>query len=538
MQTGAEIIVEILKKQGTTVVFGYPGATNAPLYEALSQSGIRHILTRGEQAAAHAASGYARVGGRPGVCLATSGPGATNLITGIATAYMDSVPLVAITGQVPTEKIGQDVFQEADITGATAPFCKHNYLVKEVGQLARVMKEAFYIASTGRPGPVVVDVPVDVQLAQEAYDGNTIVDIKGYKPTYVGNGGQIKKAAAAIAVCERPVILAGGGVLRSSAQEALVMLAEKINAPVVTTLMGITSIPTKHPLHFGMVGSHGFPLANQTLRQADLLILAGARAADRAVSFASKELQKNVIHIDIDPAEIGKILATPIPIVGDVKQVITQLIDKTKPRQDTGWLPLLQGRRRKEAPESANQAFVNPEYALSLLSRLCPADAIVSTEVGQNQIWTARCWEFQRGTSFLTSGGLGTMGYGLPAAVGAKITAQNRMVVAVEGDGSFQMSLPELATIAANHLDIKILLLKNGRLGMVNELQRQKGYHQFSVTLDGSPDFCKLAAAYGISSESVSGNSGLEAAYGRMLRAKEAYLLELVVEPDQPTIGG
>ena len=534
--TGADLIVDILKEHGVDVVFGYPGAANAPLYEALSKSGLRHVLTRGEQAAAHAANGYARVTKQVGVCFATSGPGATNLITGIANAYMDSIPIVAITGQVPTDQIGRDVFQEVDITGATAPFCKHNYLVSRADDLEEVLYNAFFIASTGRPGPVLIDIPIDIQMAQVEKSESYTVDIRGYKPTVKGNGLQIKRAISAMEKAKRPVILAGGGVALAAATEQLLSLAQKMHSPVVSTLMGVGAMPTEHPLYCGMVGSHGFPSANYALKNADLIMFMGARAADRAVNFAGRKTGSTVIHIDVDPAEIGKILDADIPIVGDLKHVLEEMCSREiHPCDSQQWLALLDEKKTNMQLTPSSGSFINPKYALRTLSELCEDDTIVVTEVGQNQIWTARCWNFRENGTFLTSGGLGTMGYGLPAAVGAKIGAPGRRVIAVEGDGSFQMSLTELATIVANRLDIKMVLLRNDRLGMVNELQKKKGYQQFGVYLDGSPDFCKLAEAYGIKSAYCSDSQGLAGAFEAMLAYEGPYLLVLEVDPEELT---
>ncbi|MDD3663296.1 MAG: biosynthetic-type acetolactate synthase large subunit, partial [Candidatus Pacebacteria bacterium] len=428
--TGAQVLVDILEKEGVTRIFGYPGATICSFYDALADSKIKHILTRHEQGAAHAASGYARATGNIGVCAATSGPGATNLITGIATAYMDSIPLIAITGQVQSDMIGRDVFQEADITGASAPFCKHNYLVKDVKELPRIMKEAFHIARTGRPGPVLIDVPIDIQNDTLEYEYPEIVDIKGYKPTYKGNFMQIKKIAGQIASSKAPVICAGGGILNASAKDELEDMAVKLNIPVVTTLMGIGAIDTKSPYYLGMLGMHGSPVANYAVNHADLIIVMGARIADRAMAAARKLAAKaKIIHIDIDPAEIGKNVEAFIPVVGDVKNIINDLMTIAQKGNNEEWNGNIQNRLKeyqlkKEsmiAEASRDESIhVRPWYFLYRLSEKIGDDTIITTEVGQNQIWAANNLKIGKSGRFITSGGMGTMGYGLPSAVGAK----------------------------------------------------------------------------------------------------------------------
>ncbi|NLY42805.1 MAG: biosynthetic-type acetolactate synthase large subunit [Clostridiaceae bacterium] len=542
--TGAQVLVKALEDHGVTTIFGYPGAANAPIYDVLAGSKIRHILTRHEQGAAHAASGYARATGEVGVCMATSGPGATNLITGIATAYMDSIPIIAITGQVSTEVIGRDVFQEVDITGATAPFCKHNYLVKNSKDLSRIIHEAFHIASTGRPGPVLIDMPIDIQLGEAEYDEHKEPDIRGYKPTYKGHALQLKRIAEAIAQSSRPVICAGGGVISSAASDELLELVEKVGIPVTSTLMGIGSIPGDHPLFLGMLGSHGVSTANQAVNKADLLIIMGARAADRATGNTDKfAKQAKIIHIDIDPAEIGKNLGTHIPIVGDIKIVLQQLKKYLVSDYKKEWVDTVTEWKNKQLLKNADSinaddgAYVNPKYVLSVLSDLTKGDAILTTEVGQNQIWAANHYRTIYPGSFITSGGLGTMGYGLPAAIGAKIGRPDKTVIVVSGDGSFQMSMQELATIKQWNVDIKIILFNNERLGMVRELQKikYKGKY-FAVTLEGSPDFIKLAAAYGLPGEKVTKNSEVRNALSRALQNKGTYIVEFTVDPEESTL--
>jgi len=561
--TGAQAMVKILEIENVSHIFGYPGAAICPFYDALADSQIKHILTRHEQGAAHAANGYARATGKTGVCVATSGPGATNLITGIATAYMDSIPIVAITGQVPTNQIGKDVFQEADITGATAPFCKHNYLVKDVKELPRIMKEAFHIASTGRPGPVVIDVPVDVQNAQLDFLYPETIDIRGYKPTYKGHPLQIRKIADAIKESKAPVICAGGGVISSNAGEELTELIEKCRIPVVTTLMGIGAVPAKHELNLGMLGSHGNYVANYAIHNADLVIIMGARVGDRAMAAANKIAKKaKIIHIDIDPAEIGKNIDVVIPVVGDVKMILQDLLQLVEKGDVEEWNRVIGDKlaefRKKQhsdvfskdnaednGKDNADNAAssrtdrenaVKPSYFLKMLSDMMDGETIVTTEVGQNQIWAANYLSINKPGKFITSGGMGTMGYGLPAAVGAKVGRPENKVIVISGDGSFQMTMQELGTIKQNKLGVKIVIFNNSRLGMVRELQKKKYCNRYFQTFLDNHDFVKLADAYGIKGERISGNLEVEGAIKRMLHDDEPYLLECVVDPEEPTL--
>lgn len=542
--TGAQAILKALEMEKVDVLFGYPGAAICPFYDALLESDIRHVLTRNEQGAAHAASGYARATGKTGVCVATSGPGATNLITGIATAYMDSIPIVAITGQVSSELIGRDVFQEADITGATSPFCKHNYLVKNAKDLPRIIREAFHIASTGRPGPVLIDIPIDVQNREIRFEYPEKVDIKGYKPNYKGHPQQIKKIADAVARAKAPVICAGGGIINSDASSELLELVEKCSIPVVTTLMGIGSIPTEHVLNLGMLGSHGIHAANHAVHHADLLIVMGARVGDRAMATAGKIAEKaRIIHIDIDPAEIGKNVETTIPIVGDIKLVLQDLLLIVEKGDTSAWLESLQDIRRKHGKKQADYhdtgegATVRPQYLLALLSDLAGEEALVTTEVGQNQIWAANHYKVRKPRHFISSGGMGTMGYGLPSSVGAKIGKPGETVIAVCGDGSFQMSMQEMGTIKQERLGVKIVIFNNSRLGMVREIQKSRYCGRYSgVFMEDNPDFIKLAEAYGFKGERISSNAQVEAALKRMLETDGPYLLECMVDPEEPTL--
>lgn len=539
--TGAQAIIKSLEQENVKVIFGYPGAAIAPFYDALPGSSVNHILTRHEQGAAHAASGYARATGKTGVCVATSGPGATNLITGIATAYMDSIPMVAITGQVSSDLIGRDVFQEVDITGATAPFCKHGYLVKKADDLPKIFKEAFHIASTGRPGPVIIDVPVDIQNALLDFKYPESVEIKGYKPTYKGHAVQIRKVTEALASAKYPVICAGGGIINSCASEALARLAEKCRIPVITTLMGIGSIPSNHELSFGMLGSHGSFAANHAVHNADLLIIIGARVGDRAMGTAVKIAQKSkIIHIDIDPAEIGKNIDATIPVVGDAKLILEDLLGMAKEGGNEEWVETL---KKQEQLHSINthaaedDGYINPKYLMSRLSKCVNEDAVITTEVGQNQIWAANNFTVRKPGTFISSGGLGTMGYGLPSAVGAKLGKPDSTVITVSGDGSFQMSMQELGTIKQNGLGIKIIVFNNSRLGMVYEIQKMRYAGRYSqVFMESNPDFVKLVGAYGFKGQRITENSEINRALEEMLADDAPYLLECIVNPDEPTL--
>ncbi|MGE5472815.1 MAG: biosynthetic-type acetolactate synthase large subunit [Ignavibacteriales bacterium] len=539
--TGAKAIIKSLEMEGVDIVFGYPGAAICPVYDELPNSKIRHILVRQEQGAGHMASGYWRVTGKTGVCITTSGPGATNLITGIATAYMDSVPMVAITGQVSSELIGRDVFQEADITGATAPFCKHSYLVKNAQELPRIIKEAFHIASTGRPGPVLIDIPIDIQLKEISFKYPESVDIRGYKPNFRGHSLQIKKIIEAMGKAKRPVICAGGGVITADSAEELRLFAEKASIPVANTLMGKGSISSKHELYLGMIGSHGVYAANQAMRKADFLLILGARAGDRAMG-TNYDFAKDtvVVHIDIDPAEIGKNIGVDIPVVGDVKQIMNELLKLAEPRNNHEWIEQI-NKWKKERPlrdtKKGKTNFVKPQYVLTRLSEMAGDNAVVTTEVGQNQIWAANYYNTANPKTFITSGGLGTMGYGLPAAIGAKFGKPEKMVIAIAGDGSFQMSMQELGTIKQNNLGIKIIIFNNQRLGMVRELQKMKyGARYSQVELNANPDFIKLVSAYGFSGIRVKTNAGVEKALQDMLKDDKTFLVEFMVNPEEDTL--
>jgi acetolactate synthase-1/2/3 large subunit len=506
-KSGAEIFVESLLKEGVDAIFGHPGGVVLKIYDILMDAPIRHFLMRHEQGAVHAADGYARATGRAGVCLATSGPGATNCVTGLVTANMDSIPIVVFTGQVPTTVIGNDAFQEADIFGITLPCVKHSYVVRRVEDLTRVIKEAFYIAQTGKPGPVLVDIPKDVSQAETEFKYPPEVKLRGYAPTYTGHPGQIRRAAKALAQAQRPVLYVGGGAMSSNAAPELVELAELIHAPVTTTLLGLGAFPETHELSLGMLGMHGTYWANMAMCEADLIFAIGARFDDRVTgrldAFAEKA--DTIMHIDIDPSSIGKNVRTDIPIVGDAKAVLRALIEvlKTFKKDWTAdhqeWLRLI-GEWAAMYPLKYYQGddVVKAQYAIEMISKLAPKEAIITTGVGQHQMWTAQFYRFTHPRTFLTSGGLGTMGYCLPAAIGAQVAFPNRLVIGVDGDGSFQMTSHELATAVQYQLPVKIVILNNGYLGMVKQWQElfyDKRYsHSYLGTL---PDYVKLAEAYG-----------------------------------------
>ncbi|WP_300750593.1 biosynthetic-type acetolactate synthase large subunit [uncultured Oscillibacter sp.] len=538
--TGAQILMEGLAREGVERVFGYAGATICPIADALREDpNLDYTLVRTEQNAGHMASGYARVTGKTGVCIVTSGPGATNLITGVATAYMDSIPLVAITGQVPSNLLGRDIFQEVDITGAVTPFTKHCYLVKDAAQLPVVLKEAFHIASTGRPGPVLIDIPVDVQeqLVPDVVFPEE-VRIRGYNPSVRGNDKQISNVAAAIGVAQRPVICAGGGVFLAHAEEELRQFAEYTGIPVVTTMMGLSLLPTEHPLNMGMIGAHGNNTANKALVKSDLLIMIGTRVADRAI-VSPDEIQKRManIHIDVDPAEIGKNMQSTLPLVGNAKVILQQLMERGARAECGAWREMLQELRRTNLGRGypTKDGYVFPGRLLRLLGERLREDAAVCVDVGQNQIWACKHLRLN-GARFLTSGGLGTMGYAIPCAVGVKTAQRSRQVVAVCGDGSFQMSMNELAAVKAGGFDLKIVLFRNGVLGLVNQIQGKEPYHgPFGVRLEGDPDFAAIASAYGVPSMTLRDEAKVEETLDRFLAKEGPCLLIAEVSPEWKT---
>lgn len=496
--TGADAMVKCLEAQGIDVVFGYPGVAIAPLFNSLYHSKIQSILVRQEQNGGHAASGYARVTRKPAVCIATSGPGATNLITGIATAYADSIPMVAITGQVSTRLLGKDVFQEADITGACEPFVKYSYLVKDVKDIPRIFKEAFYIASTGRQGPVLIDVPIDIQEQEFEYKEPGEVSIRGYKPKVKGHIVQIKKVVEAIQKARKPLICAGGGVVLGHAEPVIQEFCEKYSIPVVTTMMGVGSMPKRHPLFFGMLGTNGKPYANRAVAESDLLIIVGARVNDRSIGALSKlEQDRLIIHIDIDTAEIGKNIGPTIPLVGDARLIFESLLEYDIQVSFEDWVERLRSIKVNCVDHRTfHEGFINPCLFVEHLTERMDEDAVYVADVGQNQLWSADNYVMKKGR-FLTTGGFGTMGYAIPAAIGAKMAAPERQVVAVCGDGSFQMSMNELATMLQNNIKIKIIIMKNMYLGLVREYQYNNYNENYiAVELGDIPNLKKIAEAY------------------------------------------
>lgn len=534
--TVAKAMVECLKAEGVKHVFGYPGAAICPFYDELISSGIEHILVRHEVNAGHAASGYARVTGKAGVCIATSGPGALNLITAIATAYMDSIPIVAITGQVNSDQIGRDVFQEADITGSAEPFVKHSYIVKDPASICDVIKKAFYIAETGRPGPVLIDVPMDVQQMDTEFMYPETVEIRSYKPTTEGNKLQIKRVADALANAERPVICAGGGVFLSNAKEGLAELVHKCDIPVVNTMMGISNIDMSDPLYYGMMGMHGVKAANYAITHCDLLILLGARMGDRAVVALKDNKDMTIIHIDIDPAEIGKNVDVNTPVVGDIGKILVKLIETVPEMKHTEWKKDIDKVRSDKTIEpERNNGTVCPKSFIEELNRHIPDDSIIVSDVGNNQIWTANNIMLTKGR-FMTDGGMGTMGYSLPAAIGAKKAMPERTVISICGDGSLQMEFMELATAVQHGINVKLIVFVNNNLGMVSDLQVKLYKREIAVDLTGSPSFDIIAQAYGIKAENITDISQASAAISNMLDSDKPYLLQVFVDKEERTI--
>ena len=532
---GAEAIVKCLEKEDTRVIFGYSGVAIDPFWNKMLDSDIQRILVRTEQNAAHLASGYARISGKVGVCAVTSGPGATNLITGIATAYADSIPLVAITGQVNSDMIGSDVFQEADITGAVESFVKYSYLVRDVADIPRIFKEAFYIASTGRKGPVLIDIPFDVQNAE--FQGKLSypesISMRSYKPTVKGNIVQIRKVIKEVEEAKRPIICVGGGVHLSGATQEIRKFAELNNVPVVSTMMGIGVLPKAHPLYFGMLGNNGKPYANRAMNESDLLIMIGARVADRAISQPDLILgNKTLVHIDVDPAEIGKNASAEIPIVGDAASILQDMLEAEITCNATEWIDTLEKYRIEMMPKrNPDPKYVDPAEFIRRLTDKMESDAIYVADVGQNQIWSCAN-AIVRDGKFLTSGGMGTMGYSIPAAMGAKYALPDTQVVAVCGDGSFQMSMMELATMRQHGIQGKIVVLANKYLGMVREYQHYTYKDHYSVVdLSGSPDLSKIAEAYGFEYIYLENMNGADDAIDKFLKSKDSVLMEINIDP-------
>ena len=535
--TGADAMVKCLEKEGVKVVFGYPGVAICPFYNSVLDSEIRTVLIRTEQNAAHCASGYARISGKPGVCVVTSGPGATNLITGIATAFADSIPLICITGQVNSSMIGSDVFQEADITGAVDSFVKYSYLVRNVEEIPHIFKEAFYIADSGRKGPVLIDIPCDIQ--NEAIGRFTYpetVSMRTYKPTVEGNMVQIKKVIREIERAKKPIICVGGGVTLSGAVDEIRSFAEKYQIPVVSTMMGIGVMPAKHPLYYGMVGNNGRHYANRAMNESDLLLMVGARVADRAVNRPDLITEDKVlVHIDVDPAEIGKNVGPTIPLVGDIRHIFDAVLGQEFKTEDhSQWIESLDGYRStmKEKRPQIGEEYADPSVFIPKLSAQMDDDAVYVADVGQNQIWSTAFYDICDKGRFLTSGGMGTMGYSIPAAMGARIADPGRQVVAVCGDGAFQMSMMELGTMAQHDIRIKIVVMRNNYLGMVREYQHFTYHDHYSVVdIAGKPDLDKLAQAYGLGYLKVDGHCDMDEQIRRFLQDDSSMLMEVMVDP-------
>ncbi len=531
---GADAIVKCLEEEGVKYVFGYPGVAICPFFNSILNSPVETILIRTEQNAAHAASGFARVTGQVGVCAVTSGPGATNVITGIATAFADSIPLVCITGQVNSELIGSDVFQEADITGAVESFVKYSYLIKDAAEIPRVFKEAFYIANSGRKGPVLIDVPIDIQNAVvNRFKYPEEVSLRTYKPTIRGHAVQIQKVVKELSKAKRPIICVGGGVLLSEAVEEFRSFVEKHHVPVVSTMMGISAMPTRHPMYYGMVGNNGHPYANRAMNESDLLIMVGARVADRAVSQPDLITENKVlVHIDVDPAEIGKNVGPTIPLVGDARHIFEDFNKENFTCDHEEWIGTLDAYRSTMARvRKPDPAYVDPAEFIRMLSESMEEDAVYVADVGQNQIWSCN-YHIVKNGRFLTTGGMGTMGYSIPAAMGAKLAAPDRQVVAVCGDGSFQMSMMELATMRQFHVPVKIIVLKNNFLGMVREFQHYTYKDNYSVVdLSGSPDLEKLSSAYDMKFMRLHTMERAQETIEEFLKKDESVLLECIIDP-------
>jgi acetolactate synthase-1/2/3 large subunit len=535
---GARILCESLLREHVDTIFGYPGGVVIPLYDALPEyPALRHILVRHEQCAAHAAEGYARATGRVGVCLATSGPGATNLVTGIADAYMDSVPIVAITGNVPTTMIGRDAFQEIDTTGITLPITKHNYLVQHVADLPRVIKEAFHIAATGRPGPVLVDIPKDIFVSEAAFHYPETVDLPGYKPTVSGNVRQVRQAITLLKEAQRPLILAGHGVIISQAYAALRQFAETANIPVLVTLHGLGSFPCSHPLYFGMIGMHGLAHTNLAIQEADLILGIGMRFDDRVTGRLSTFAPKaRIIHIDVDPAEIAKNVKTTVPIVGDIRSVLSQVNAELSELDHRAWVDRIEGWRseRRETPQApAETGLIPPTLPIKEIYKRTREPVVTVADVGQHQMWAAQLFPYDEPATFISSGGLGTMGFCLPAAMGAKVGRPEATVWAIVGDGGFQMTLQELGTIVEERIAIKIAIINNGFLGMVRQWQDLFFDKNYVGVKMWQPDFVKLAEAYDIPARHVESPRDVAGAVDWALASDGPVLLNFKVEAEE-----
>ena len=543
MINGARMLLECLHKVGVTDMFGYPGGAVIPIYDEIySFEKIKHYFARHEQGAVHAADGYARVSGKVGVCLATSGPGATNLVTGIMTAHMDSIPLLAITGQVRSNLLGRDAFQETDIVGITVPITKGNYLVQNIKDIPRIIKEAYFIASTGRPGPVLVDIPNDIQQQEISYDEfNKLFDkeiqLEGYDPTYVGHPVQIKRALSLIKKAKKPLIIAGAGVIKSQASKELFELANKMDMPVTTTLLGLGAFPENHDLSLGMLGMHGTVPANYATDEADLVIAAGIRFDDRIAGNPSKFCERaKIIHIDIDPAEIDKNKKADVPIVGDLKNVLSEINKELEPQDHKEWTDKVK-EWKKEYPlahRDVGKDKLLPQEVLKAINDILDGDTIVVTDVGQHQMWAAQYMTYKNVNSIVTSGGAGTMGFGVPAAIGAQVGARDKKVVLIVGDGGFQMTLEEIMMIRQYNLPVKVVIINNSFLGMVRQWQELFKDRRYSfVDLECNPDFVKIADAYGIKSERLKTKADLENKLKDLILSDEGVILDCIVEREE-----
>ncbi|UZP68156.1 biosynthetic-type acetolactate synthase large subunit [Desulfovibrio mangrovi] len=542
--TGAKILLESLKLEGVDVLFGYPGGAVLDIYNELPKhESLRHVLVRHEQGAVHAADGYARATGKVGVCLVTSGPGATNTVTGIATAYCDSIPLVVLTGQVPTPLIGNDAFQEVDIVGITRPCTKHNYLVKDITKLASTIKEAFYLARSGRPGPVLVDIPKDVQNQLCEFRYPEEIKMRSYNPTYKPNLNQLRRAVEHIMASKRPLVFAGGGVITSNASAELGELARSLRIPVVGSLMGLGAFPSDDPLWLGMLGMHGTYAANKAVSNADLIIAAGARFDDRVTGKLSTFAPgAKIIHIDIDPTSIRKNVEVHVPVVGDCRQALAgiqeivnaRLSEKDWQGEHEEWIRQVEDWRAAQPLTYIKNGKLKPQKVVETIFELTKGEAIITTEVGQNQMWTAQFYKFRKPRTLLTSGGLGTMGYGLPAAIGAQMGFPDKLVIDIAGDGSIQMNSQELMTAVCNRLPVKIVILNNGFLGMVRQWQElfyQRNY--CNTCMDAQPDFVKLAEAYGASGYRVTEESQLESVLKEAFSNPNTCIIDVHVEREE-----
>jgi len=533
-KTGAQILIDSLLSEGVDTIFGYPGGVVLPIYDVLYDSEMRHILTRHEQGAAHAADGYARASGKPGVCLATSGPGATNLVTGIANAYMDSVPMLAITGQVSTSALGRDSFQEADIIGITLPITKHSFIVKDPRDIARTVREALYIATSGRPGPVLIDMPKDVSSGMTEYLDPGPVQLPGYHFNHDPKPEQVARAVRAIEESERPVIYAGGGVVSGGAHGELLELAELMLMPVATTMMGLGGFPGNHPLSVGMLGMHGSKYANFAVSDCDLLIGIGVRFDDRVTSKLEEFAPgATIMHIDIDPAEIGKNMGVDIPVVGEVRLALRQIIDRLKPRVATQWRDKITMWKKEHPLNFEVNGQLKPQEVVREICKVTQSNARITTEVGQHQMFTAQHYTFTKPRTFISSGGLGTMGFGFPAAIGVQVACPDETVIDIAGDGSIQMNIQELATAVNYNLPVKIAIVNNGFLGMVRQWQELFYNRRYSYTELVNPDFVKLAEAYGAVGMRVNKKSELRDALEAALAVNKTVVLDIPVEREE-----